>query len=273
MRTIQYNNKSPEVRTLCEMLNKLGYNLIVSDSFTREVDAAAKDFQLKNNLVVDGIIGIKSWSKLFELNNQFLSYNSQLLSENDLIDFANNFGLELAVVKAVNEVESSGKGFLISGKPKILFEGHVFWRELQKRGINPQNYYNSNTKDVLYPSWTKNYYLGGDAEYTRMEKAMAVEGSSACKEAALSSASWGSFQIMGYHAISLGYVSIDNFVQKMYINEKEHLYAFGQFLKVNHLISYLKNKQWAEFARLYNGEGYKSNKYDVKLENAYKKYL
>lgn len=272
MRTIQYNNKAPEVRTLCEMLNKLGYNLIVSDSFTKEVDAAAKDFQLKNNLVVDGIIGIKSWSKLFELNNQFLSYNSQLLSENDLIEFSQTFGLELATVKAVNEVESSGKGFLVSGKPKILFEGHVFWKELEKRGINPDQYYNATTKDVLYPSWTKNYYLGGDGEYTRMEKAMAIVNSEACNEAALSSASWGAFQIMGYHAVSLGYGDIHTFVQKMYLNEREHLYAFGQFLKVNHLLPYLQNKQWADFALHYNGAGYKTNKYDEKLYKAYMKY-
>lgn len=272
MRTIQYNNKAPEVVTLCDMLSKIGYTVIVSDSFTLEVDAAVKDFQGKNNLVVDGIVGIKTWSKLFEKNSQFVNHNDKFLSELDLMEFATNFELELAIVKAVNEVESSGKGFLISGKPKILFEGHVFWQQLEKRGINPNQYLNSNTNDVLYKSWTKKYYLGGDAEYNRLEEAMHINPIKSFEDAANASASWGAFQIMGYHAIPLGYSSMDDFVQKMNTNEKEHLIAFGQFLKVNHLISYLQNKNWAGFALHYNGAGYKANKYDEKLANAYRKY-
>lgn len=272
MKTIKYNNKAPEVITLCDMLSKIGYTLIVSESFTLQVDAAVKDFQQKNNLVVDGIVGIKSWSKLFEKVSQFTNHNNKFLSENDLIEFASQFQLELAIVKAVNEVESSGKGFLISGKPKILFEGHVFWKELKNRGFNPIQYSNSNNADVLYQSWTKKYYLGGDAEYNRLQKAMQINPIKQFQEAANASASWGSFQIMGYHAIPLGYSSVDEFVQKMNTSEKEHLNAFGRFLKVNHLIPYLQNKDWAGFASRYNGSGYKANKYDEKLANAYKKY-
>lgn len=272
MKTIKYNNKAPEVVMLCEMLNNLGYNLVVSDSFTLAVDVAVKDFQTKHNLVVDGIVGAKSWSKLYELNSQFTNYNDKFLSELDLINFANTFQLELATVKAVNEIESSGKGFLLSGKPKILFEGHVFWRELEKRGINPNDYYNSNTANVLYKSWTKQHYVGGEGEHVRLQKAMQIGSDQKFIDAANASASWGCFQIMGFHALPLGYTSIDDFVQKMYVNEGEHLKAFGQFLRTNHLISYLQNKNWAEFARRYNGASYKVNKYDTKLATAYAKY-
>jgi hypothetical protein len=272
MRAIKYNNKAPEVVTLCDMLSKIGYAVKVSESFTLEVDAAVKDFQSKNNLIVDGIVGIKTWSKLYEKNAQFTNHNDKFLSEQDLLEFANNFQLELATVKAVNEVESSGKGFLISGKPKILFEGHVFWRELEKRGVNPRQYLNGNTNDVLYESWTRKYYLGGDAEYSRLQEASQINSNKAFEDAANASASWGAFQIMGFHAIQLGYNSIDEFVQKMYVNEREHLTAFGRFLSVNNLITHLQNKNWEEFARRYNGAGYKTNKYDEKLLNAYRKY-
>lgn len=272
MRTLKYNNKTAEVITLCEMLNNLGYNLIVSNSFTLQVDQAVKDFQAKHDLVIDGIVGLKSWSKLYELNAQFTNHNDKFLSEQDLIEFADSFELELATVKAINEVESSGKGFLISGKPKILFEGHVFWRELNKRGINPSQYSNSDNADVLYQSWTKKYYLGGDAEHNRLHEAIQINTSKLFEDAAKSSASWGCFQIMGFHAIPLGYTSIDEFVQKMQTSEKEHLYAFGKFLKVNDLIHYLKIKNWTEFAKRYNGESYKANKYDEKLSNGYRKY-
>jgi N-acetylmuramidase/Putative peptidoglycan binding domain len=272
MKTIKYNVRTEEVIILCEMLNVLGYNLVVSDSFTGQVDQAVKDFQSKNNLVVDGIVGMKTWSKLFEHNNQWTTHNDKLLSENDLMEFATIYDLELAIIKAVNEVESSGKGFLLNGKPKILFEGHVFWRELKKRGINPGSYLNSNTQDILYEIWTKKFYLGGEGEYNRLQKAINLEQSIAFRDAANSAASWGSFQIMGFHAIPLGYQSVDDFVQKMGISEREHLSAFGRFLEANHLIVHLKNKNWAEFALRYNGAGYQANKYDVKLASAYKKY-
>src|SRR5690606_4241719 len=123
-------------------------------------------------------------------------------------------------------------------KPKILFEGHIFWNELKKRGINPSSYYNSSNKDVLYPKWTKIYYQGGVKEYDRLNEAIALGGDPKFKDAALSSASWGCFQIMGFHAKNLGYADVNDFVSKMEINEGEHLKAFGRFLEKNGLVSH-----------------------------------
>lgn len=272
MRTIKAGAKSPEVYYLNELLAKLKYNVIVSDYFGTATDKAIRDFQSKNNLVVDGVVGLKTWSSLLEKSKNGFSSNNKLLSERDLIDFSNQFNLELAVVKAVNEVESNGKGFLIDGRPKILFEGHIFWRELEKRGINPKTYINANNQDILFENYTKKYYVGGTAEYTRLEKARNLGQDKKIIDAANSSASWGLFQIMGFNALSIGYKSIDEFVEKMNQNEGEHLKAFGLFLEKNNLISLLRNKNWASFALKYNGPAYKTNKYDEKLMKAYQKY-
>lgn len=272
MKLLKYYTKSPEVTTLCELLYKQGYNIKISDSFSLEVDAAVKDFQRKNSLVVDGIVGVKTWTVLLQKNATPVNTTDKFLKESDLISFANQYGLELAAVKAVNEIESSGKGFLINNKPKILFEGHIFWSELKKRGIDPNAYYNSDSKDVLYPKWTKVYYQGGVKEYDRLNEAIGLGTGSKFKEAALSSASWGSFQIMGFHAKNLGYADVNDFVSKMEMNESEHLKAFGKFLEINGLLAYLRNKNWASFAKGYNGAGYKQNKYDEKLAKAYAKY-
>ena len=59
------------------------------------------------------------------------------LSSSDIRNAAEQIGVEPCAVKAVVDVESGGDGFLPDGRVKILFEGHVFWKELQKRGINP----------------------------------------------------------------------------------------------------------------------------------------
>ena len=272
MKTLKLNTRAPEVATLCEMLCKIGYLLKVTDTFTREVDEAVKDFQAKNNLVIDGITGIKTWSRLFEKNSQLVNYNDKLLSEQDLIDFASEYQLELAVIKAVNEIESSGKGFLIDGRPKILFEGHVFWKELTRRNIDPQQYASTANQDILYEKWTRKFYLGGQREYDRLQKAIRLIPGMNLSDAANASSSWGVFQIMGFNAIALGYESIDSFVGKMYMDEREHLEAFGQFLRKNDLIRPLQTKNWETFAYRYNGEGYKANKYDEKLARAYQKY-
>lgn len=229
-------------------------------------------FQLKNNLVVDGVVGLKTWSSLIEQNKKPLSVNSKLLSEQNLIEFSNAHNLELAVVKAVNEVESGGKGFLVDGRPKILFEGHIFWKELEKRNINPANFVNAANDDILYKNCTKKYYLGGAAEYSRLEKAMHLNSDKKFSDAAKCSASWGLYQIMGFNAVSIGYKSINEYVEKMYLNEGEHLKAFGMFLAKNNLIGFLRNKKWADFACKYNGAGYKSNKYDEKLLKSYNKF-
>ncbi|MFD1605212.1 N-acetylmuramidase domain-containing protein [Flavobacterium artemisiae] len=273
MRTIKLGVKSPEVYYLNELLSKLKYNVVVSDYFGTETDKAVKDFQLKNSLVVDGVVGIKSWSALLEKSKNGFASNVKLLSEQDLIDFAKQFGLELAVVKAVNEVESNGKGFLIDGRPKILFEGHIFWKELEKRSINPKTYVNSNTQDILFEKYTKKYYVGGTAEYTRLNKAQNLAQDKRFVDAANSSASWGLFQIMGFNAVSIGYKTVDEFVEKMNLNEGEQLKAFGLFLQKNNLIPLLKSKNWASFALKYNGPAYKTNKYDEKLAKAYAKYV
>ncbi|REC76831.1 hydrolase [Chryseobacterium elymi] len=272
MRLLKYYTKAPEVLTLCEILYKLGYSIKISDSFTLEVDTAVKDFQRKNSLVVDGIVGVKTWAVLLEKDEKPMSQTDKFLKEEDLIHFADEHNLELATVKAVNEIESSGKGFLINNKPKILFEGHVFWNELKKRGIDPNFYYNSNSQNVLYPKWTRVHYQGGVKEYDRLNEAISLNNNREFKEAALSSASWGSFQIMGYHSKNLGYIDVDDFVSKMEMNEGEHLKAFGKFLEKNGCLIPLRNKNWAGFAKLYNGAGYRENRYDEKLAKAYAKY-
>ena len=272
MKTLKYRSRGPEVYILEEILTSLGYKVYISNYFGKDTHKAIMDFQKNNSLIIDGIVGQKSWAKLIETQKKLTSFNDKFLSEQDLIDFADAYNLELAAVKAVNEVESRGKGFLLDGRPTILFEGHVFWKQLKNRGLNPAEFTNDVTKNVLYSSWTKKHYEGGKKEYDRLEKAAGMSDLSAVHDSAFASASYGAFQIMGFHYKSLGYPNIDSFVSHMYTHEKAHLEAFGRFCKANNLMKHLKSKNWAAFARGYNGSGFKKNKYDEKLESAYLKH-
>ena len=102
---------------------------------------------------------------------------SRFLSESDLKTVAKDLGVELAIVKAVNEVKSSGQGFS-ADKPKILFEGHIFWRQLKKYDLNPNDYKEGN-ENILYSSWTRQHYYGGAKEHERLENAIKIHKNAA----------------------------------------------------------------------------------------------
>ena len=58
----------------------------------------------------------------------------------------------------------------------------------------------------------------------------------------------------------------------MFASEAEQLLAFVRFVKVNKLDDELRRKDWAGFARGYNGSGYAKNSYDKKMKTAYEKF-
>lgn len=273
MQQLKLKSSGPFVSYLQELLGKLSYQIPATGYFGAITENAVRDFQQKNGLVVDGEVGVKTWTLLNEKTKPAQVLGDKFLGEQDLRDFAQIHQLELAAVKAVNEVESSGKGFLVDGKPKILFEGHVFWNQLKERGINPSLISNPSNSDVLYPKWTKTHYIGGPREYDRLEKAASLLPDPKVREAALASASWGSYQIMGFHFKKLGYASIQEFVDQMYLHERNQLEAFGRYISAFGCITHLRAKNWAKFANCYNGLLYAQNKYDIKLEAAYKKHL
>ena len=91
-------------------------------------------------------------------------------------------------------------------------------------------------------------------------------------QAALESASWGRFQIMGFNFAACGYKSVMAFVRAMYESEGKQLDAFVAFIRHANLTAALREKRWADFARGYNGPGYAANSYDQKLQAAYEKF-
>lgn len=255
------------------MLLGLGYSLVVDGKFGRSMEAAVIAFQWENQLVMDGIIGEKTWKVMMLIASHYLHETSgQFLSESDLVKAADKLDIELAAIKAVNEVESRGSGFL-NNFPKILFERHVFWKRLKKHGLDPEQYSQDNA-NILQKSYGG--YKGGVREIARLEKAKVIHES-----AALESASWGLFQIMGYHWKTLDYSSVEDFMRCMMMSEAEQLEAFVRFIQHNRLDKWLRLKagqtsleleNFEKFAYRYNGPAYLRNSYHTKMFSAYKKY-
>lgn len=187
------------------------------------------------------------------------------LSFSDIRKAAESFGVEPCAVQVVVDVESSGSSFLPDGRPKILFEGHMFWKELKKRGIDPAPLA-AKYPNIVYPKWDKSQDKGGAAEWESLNCAALLN-----KEAALCSASYGLFQIMGFNHRAAGFDTVQVFVDAQKESEAMQLQSFCAFMRSEGLVPFLRKLDWAGFARRYNGPGYAANQYDVKLRRAYER--
>jgi hypothetical protein len=266
------STESDAVSRLQALLIRLKLLDMASGSFDAATERAVISFQHTNGLVADGVVGEKTWTTLTSQTSDAQQAMAQrFIGDADFEAAARQMNIELAALKAVYKVESNGKGF-IGDLPKILFEGHVFWQRLGKLGLRPETLAQGN-EDILYPTWTKRFYAGGGAEHERLSRAEAIR-----RDTARESASWGLFQIMGYHWKSLGYASIDEFVDCMGRHERDQLQAFCRFVDINKdrsgrtLTQLLADKDWAAFAFAYNGVGYRKNAYDDKLRDQYRRF-
>lgn len=167
---------------------------------------------------------------------------------------ARKIGCQVAAVRAVIDVESRG-GFLADGRPKILFERHYFSRLTNHR-------FDGTAPDISNKQWGG--YKGGAAEYDRLGRAIKLD-----RDAALRSASWGAFQIMGDNCKLCGFANVEDYVTATVSGAPAQLDAFISFVQKTGLADELIRRDWAGFARGYNGPAYKANKYDEKLAAAF----
>ena len=164
---------------------------------------------------------------------------------------------DVAAVRAVVSVEAAGSGFYSDGRPKILFEAHWF-------GDLTNDNYDDDYPSISSPVWNRDLYIGGVGEWDRLYLACTID-----RVAAMKSASWGLGQVMGFNHKAAGYGDVETFVRDMHLSEGKQLMAMFNFIKTNGLDRALIRKDWATFARGYNGESYRENAYDEKLADAY----
>ncbi|EJS6255049.1 DUF3380 domain-containing protein [Escherichia coli] len=263
MAILKLGNRGTEVKALQNSLNKIGFTLVADGIFGKATENAVKTVQAGAGLVIDGIVGPKT---SYAIRNAGDAHQDHL-TESDLIDAANDLGVDLASVKAVNQVESRGTGFTKSGKIKTLFERHIMYKKLMAKFGQAR----ANAMGHMYPtlvSPSAGGYTGGDAELDRLHAAINID-----EDCAYESASYGLFQIMGFNCQVCGYTNAKEMFNDFLTGERAHLMAFVKFIKADaKLWQALKDKNWSEFARRYNGPAYAKNQYDKKLAAAYKSF-
>jgi len=214
-------------------------------------------------------------------------YKGGKITETEWEELAKELSCEVNAAKAVTQVEAGGKGgFDAANRPVILFERHQFSKYSQRKFDKDYPYISSTKaylrirgkdkkiipeREIEFKALkkknelaTSNYYPpDSNSNYVRLSKAYLLD-----KSAALKSASWGMFQVMGFNYATCGFKSVEAFVDAMATSEKEQVKAFASFIKANKKLSKaIKEKDWLTFAINYNGA--QQEGYDVQMKNAY----
>ncbi|MDE6415718.1 MAG: N-acetylmuramidase family protein [Duncaniella sp.] len=185
------------------------------------------------------------------------------LTDDDFRKVAEELGVETAAIKAVVEIEAgkTHQGFSAPLKPLVNFDLSMFRSFAARRGINLGKYTSQ------YPEVFRSGRRTQPEVFSRLETAMAIDST-----LAVESTFWGMFQIGGFNWKKCGVESIDEFVTLMSRSERDQLELFGKFITNTDLLKHLRSKNWAAFARGYNGPAYARRGYHTRLANAYRRY-
>lgn len=190
------------------------------------------------------------------------------LTEQDFAEVAEELGVEVAAIKAVVEVEAgkTHRGFWSENKPLINFDLATFRRMAQRNKVALGKYARSHPVVFARPN-TARYGSQQAAQQARLDAARTIHDLSA-----IQGTFWGMFQIGGFNWRKCGAESPDEFVRLMSRSERDQLELFAEFIRNTGLLTHLRNKNWASFARGYNGPSYAARGYHTRLAAAYKKY-
>ena len=186
---------------------------------------------------------------------------AKCIDDEDLPRIGAKIGVGEDEIHAVLDVETRGGGFDSRGRPKMLFEPHIFYRELS--GNDREN---AVALGLAYRKWGTKCYPKDS--YARLAEAIKID-----ENAALRSASWGLGQIMGFNHKLAGYPSARKMVLAFLDDEESHLEAMVEFIIASGLDDDMRNHDWRGFARGYNGAGYAKHGYHLKLAKSHAKWV
>lgn len=184
------------------------------------------------------------------------------LTDEDFRRVANELQVEVAAIKAVVVIEAGKnmEGFWAPGVPVVNFDRSL-WGKMRSK---VKNFAKAPGSTSLPP--------GLKSAFARKAWQRLINARKTCIEQADLSTFWGMFQIGGFNYKLCGCSSIQEFVTLMSHSELEQLELFAALIVNTGQIKHLRNKNWAAFARAYNGPSYARRGYHTRMANAYKRF-
>lgn len=211
-----------------------------------------KELQAAIGVTADGMFGPISRAALLD---HFTNTNAPAANSADMLVFASNLGCTGKQLSAVASVESSGGGFDNHGRPKILYERHLFHRQTDGKW-SPTIFSNKSGGGYGQSSWDK------------LAAACAKD-----PDAAFGACSWGKFQVLGLHWSKLGYESPYALAYSCVTGEAEHYDLFARYIQAFGLADELRAitddpEDCRALARGYNGPNYEKFNYHKRIAKA-----
>lgn len=241
-------------RAVLAVQQKLGVPL--DGHFGTQTLYAVQEFQRRNGLTADGIVGPATLSYL-NLSLAEITTKKNTLEKEDFIRAGATLTCHPGMVEAISLKEARGSAFLTDGRPQILFERHQYYRRLaivRKPGQTQASQTAlRNEVAAKYPNICNpntGGYIGGAAEYDRLKIARSYSDT-----AGLESASFGLFQVMGFNAVAIGYESVQEFVRLMELDIENHLTSLTRFiLHTPAALRAMRSRDFRALALAYNGK-------------------
>lgn len=251
MALLKLNSTGAEVSLVQSQLG-----IKVTGTFDQSTKEAVIKFQKQHGLMADGIVGDSTRTAMFGMNKNVIKDDAYWKA-------ADTLKVHPAALKAFAKVEAAGNGFLVDGRPKILYERHWAYRLLDKAGRDVKS------MEALIPRIVNSSagdYLADSGSWQKFEIMFMMD-----PDVAIQSCSWGTFQIMGFHFRRLGFLSPTEMMNAAYVSADAHLDMLVNFIKTDkELHKALTDQKWTDVAVIYNGSGQKG--YDARLKTAFEEY-
>lgn len=160
------------------------------------------------------------------------------LTDDDYRAAAASLGVAVDALETVANVEFNGAAFDALGRPTVRFERHHFHR------------HTAGKFDESHPRVSSPLPGGPDPlsdQYGRLQEAYDLD-----PVAALKSAAWGRFRVMGSRYRAIGCATVNHFVLAIAQSEAAHLTAFVSVVQSDIVLQKaLRANDWASFAMRY----------------------
>ena len=170
---VSYGAKGSSVTELQKLLNNNGYNLSVDGDFGAKTQAAVKDYQQKNGLAVDGIVGTNTWGAL--TNAQTPAQTTPAAPQQEAPKFDYNKPYQpsetVAQAEAILQQQMASK----PGDYQSTWEGQL--KDTIAQILNREKFSYDLNGDALYQQYKDQYVNQGKlAMMDAMGKAAAMTG-------------------------------------------------------------------------------------------------
>lgn len=189
MEVLRIGSRGDSVKRLQQLLVKAGYNVSVDGIFGNGTEDVVQDFQKKNNLTADGIVGKITWTKL---EGNILNDDAFIINKTKFVLPTKNYYQAIHTKKSIVLHHTAGWVIQKNSTKNLASMNHFNWwtsRDLHVSTAYSIDYYGNIYEHFDPKYWSYHLGIGGKLAYLDRESI----GIEICNEGAMRKKSDGKF--------------------------------------------------------------------------------